>query len=58
MKIMRIKLLLVVISLFALNVSAQETGQDLFWKNLSQYCGKSFEGKITSKGKNEGFDDW
>ena len=56
MKIMRIKLLLVVISLFALNVSAQETGQDLFWKNLSQYCGKSFEGKITSEGKNEGFD--
>lgn len=49
-----------IIILFALiltvNVSAQKSGQDIFWETLSSHCGKSFEGKITSEGKNEGFD--
>ena len=49
-----------VVILFALlltvGVSAQKSGQDIFWETLSKHCGKSYEGKITSEGKNDGFD--
>ena len=43
-------------TLLTLSVSAQQSGQDIFWKTLNSHCGKSFEGKITSEGKNDGFD--
>lgn len=43
-------------TLLTLSVSAQKSGQDIFWKTLNSHCGKSFEGKITSEGKNDGFD--
>ena len=35
---------------------SQSSPQNDFWKNISIHCGKSYEGKITSAGKNEGFD--
>ena len=35
---------------------SQSTSQNDFWKKVSVHCGKSFEGKISSPGKNEGFD--
>lgn len=40
-------------SLFAFS---QSTAKNDFWNKISAHCGKSFEGKITSPGKNEGFD--
>lgn len=41
------------LSLFAFSQSAS---QNEFWKKISNHCGKSYQGKITSPGKNEGFD--
>ena len=42
--------------LLTVSISAQKRSQDIFWETLSSHCGKSYEGKITSEGKNEGFD--
>ena len=50
------KQVLILMTLLTLSVSAQKSGQDIFWKTLNSHCGKSFEGKITSEGKNDGFD--
>ncbi|MEO6682137.1 MAG: hypothetical protein ABIN48_04865, partial [Ginsengibacter sp.] len=35
---------------------SQSKSQNEFWQKISAHCGKSYEGKITSPGKNEGFD--
>lgn len=48
-------LLLVILTNLAIAFSQSSTQSD-FWKNLQKHCGKSYEGKITSPGKNEGFD--
>lgn len=53
---MKKQLLILFALLLTLNVSAQKSRQDIFWDTLSSHCGKSFEGKITSEGKNDGFD--
>lgn len=53
---MKKQLLILFALLLTINLSAQKRGQDIFWDTLNSYCGKSFEGKITSEGKNEGFD--
>lgn len=42
--------------LLSLNVSAQQNGQNIFWDTLTNHCGKSYEGKITSEGKNKDFE--
>ena len=51
---------LLIISFFLIatfsGAEAQSTSKNEFWSKLSALCGKSFEGKITSPGKNEGFD--
>ncbi len=53
---MKKQVLIIFTLLLTLNVSAQKSGQDIFWDTLSSHCGKSFKGKITSEGKNDGFD--
>lgn len=54
---MKKQILILFSLLLTLSVSAQhDNDQDLFWDTLSGHCGKSFEGKITSEGKNDGFD--
>lgn len=53
---MKKQLLILFALLLTLSVSAQKSGQDIFWDTLISHCGKSFEGKITSEGKNDGFD--
>lgn len=45
-----------VLLLLSFHSIAQENAQDAFWQQLNALCGKSFQGKITSSGKNEGFD--
>lgn len=35
---------------------SQSASINEFWENISKHCGNSYEGKITSPGKNEGFD--
>ncbi len=52
---MKNTILLFTLIIASYSVFAQK-GQDVFWEKLHSYCGKSFEGKITSSGKNEGFD--
>ncbi len=42
--------------LLTMSVSAQKSGQDIFWDTLNRHCGKSYEGTITSEGKNDSFD--
>lgn len=42
--------------LISMSINAQKSSQDAFWERLSNHCGKSYEGIITSQGKNEGFD--
>ena len=39
------KQVLILMTLLTLSVSAQKSGQDIFWKTLNSHCGKSFEGK-------------
>ena len=53
---MRKQLLILFTLLLTIGASAQKSGQDIFWDTLSSHCGKSFEGKIPSEGKNDGFD--
>lgn len=36
---------------------AQINSKNEFWNKLNTHCGKSYEGKVTSPGKNEGFDE-
>ena len=53
---MRKHILILFALLLSMSVSAQKSAQDIFWDTLSSHCGKSYEGKITSEGKNDGFD--
>ena len=53
---MRKHILILFALLVSMSVSAQKSAQDIFWDTLSSHCGKSYEGKITSEGKNDGFD--
>ena len=53
---MKKQLLILFTLLLTIGVSAQKSGQDVFWDTLSSHCGKSYEGTITSEGKNDGFD--
>ena len=53
---MKKQILILFTLLVVISASAQKNGQDTFWDTLSSHCGKSFEGKITSEGKNDGFE--
>ena len=53
---MKKQLLILFTLLLSVSIFGQKNGQDVFWETLNTHCGKSFEGKITSEGKNEGFD--
>lgn len=41
----------------SISTFSQSTSQNDFWRNMVSHCGKSYEGKITSPGENDGFDD-
>ena len=49
-------LLLLFITGHTFSAFTQPTSKNEFWNKISSHCGKSYEGKITSSGKNEGFD--
>ena len=53
---MRKQILILFALLLTMSMFAQKSGQDIFWDTLSSHCGKSYEGKITSEGKNDSFD--
>ena len=53
---MKKQLLILFTLLLTFSVSAQKSAQDIFWGTMCSHVGKSFEGKITSEGKNDGFD--
>ena len=53
---MKKQLLVILAVLLTISISAQKSPQDIYWETLSSHCGKSYEGKITSEGKNDGFD--
>lgn len=53
---MKKEIFTVLIVLLTSNLLAQKSSQDIFWETVSSHCGKSYEGTITSEGKNEGFD--
>ena len=53
---MKKQVLILFTLLLTVSAFAQKSGQDIFWDTLSIHCGKSYEGRITSEGKNDGFD--
>jgi hypothetical protein len=53
---MKKQILILYALLVVISASAQKSGQNIFWDTLSSHCGKSFEGTITSEGKNDGFE--
>lgn len=53
---MKKQVLIIFALLLTVGVSAQKSGQDIFWDTLSSHCGKAYEGEITSEGKNEDFE--